>query len=210
MTSPRMPPQGLTANQLVAGGFRIGLDGGARLGFFVNGTEVGEMTNDASNFSLNSLIGNLRLNPDTGGSGHYVELDSPTKMDFYDFFYKGSPTTGLGLAPIYAMGNRVSLAATASPGTSVLAYTPVAGGYILMLTVKNIDTVAVTANAQIVYTDPDAGAQTVLIINALSLAANGVASVAFRLDSTTATITVSGWGSVANMLVVSADLLETQ
>lgn len=116
-------------------------------------------------------------------------------------------TAGLGLSPIYAVGSRVTVAATTSPGTTLASFTPGATGSCKVnVTIKNKDTVAVTAYVLVAYTDPDVGAQSVLIINGVSIAASGIASAHFVLDSTATDIAVSAYGSVASELVATADI----
>ena len=121
--------------------------------------------------------------------------------------YNNIALAGLGLSPIYGANSRVTVAATTSPGTTLTSFTPGATGSCKVnVTIKNKDTVAVTAYVLVAYTDPDVGAQSVLIINGVSIAASGVASAHFVLDSTATAITVSAYGSVANELVCTADI----
>ena len=119
----------------------------------------------------------------------------------------GIGTKGLGVSPIYGLDSRVTVAATTSPGTTLTSFTPGATGTCKVnVTIKNKDTVAVTAYVLVAYTDPDVGAQSVLIINGVSIAPSGVASASFVLDSTATAITVSAYGSVASELVGTADI----
>ena len=121
--------------------------------------------------------------------------------------YLGTFTLGMGIVPIYGLGQRVTVAATTSPGTTIATFTPGATGSLKVnVTIKNKDTTSVTANVLVSYTDPDVGAQTVLIINGVSIGASGIASAHFVLDSTATAITVSAYGSVADELVCTADI----
>ena len=147
----------------------------------------------------NSLVGLIR-----GGPIYFV---APVRADGGVSSYRGVNTAAYGLSPIYGLGSRVTVAATTSPGTTLTSFTPGATGSCKVnVTIKNKDTVAVTAYVLVAYTDPDVGAQSVLIINGVSIAASGVASASFVLDSTAAAITVSAYGSVANELVCTADI----
>ena len=136
--------------------------------------------------------------------GGGMALEGPTAK-IYE--YLGVFTLGHGVSPIYGLGQRVTVAATTSPGTTITTFTPGATGSCKVhVTIKNKDTTSVTANVLVSYTDPDVGAQTVLIINGVSIGASGIASATFVLDSTATAITVSAYGSVANELVCTADI----
>ena len=143
---------------------------------------------------------------DTGGGPiqvvHQLELFSNI-LEFNNVATAGN----LGLSPIYGLGQRVTVAATTSPGTTIATFTPGAtGSFKVNVTIKNKDTTSVTAYVLVSYTDPDVGAQTVLIINGVSIGASGIASAHFVLDSTATAITVSAYGSVADELVGTADI----
>ena len=121
--------------------------------------------------------------------------------------FRGISTQGVGVSPIYGANSRVTVAATTSPGTTLTSFTPGAtGSFKVHVTIKNKDTVAVTAYVLVAYTDPDVGAQSILVINGVSVGPSGVASASFVLDSTATAITVSAYGSVADELVCTADI----
>ena len=151
-----------------------------------------------SNVYFQSLDGNISVVSSSGGKvglNHGID------------YYNGFNVQGQGLSPIYGLGQRVTVAATTSPGTTIATFTPGATGSCKVhVTIKNKDTVSVTANVLVSYTDPDVGAQTVLIINGVSIGASGIASATFVLDSTATAITVSAYGSVADELVCTADI----
>ena len=176
--------------------------GGGRLeidpnGVFPNGMSVPPIYGSSASFS--SISNGAASFAPLGGGG--FSFNGPISVA------NGIGTKGEGFSPIYGLGSRVTVAATTSPGTTIATFTPGAtGSFKVNVTVKNKDTTSVTANVLVSYTDPDVGAQSVLIINGVSIAASGVASAHFVLDSTATAITVSAYGSVADELVCTADI----
>ena len=143
--------------------------------------------------------GNWQLRNESGfialavGSGGYV------------YQFANEATAGLGFSPIYSAGLRVALGTASTP---IASFAPAATGSFTIrwrLAAK----AATTPTLTLTYTDPDAGAQTITLYSSAMLA-NGVASGTYPFVSGASAIAVSGSALVANDIIATVEIIQSQ